>query len=251
MARKRRNNRRRKGNFSFLYKALSIILICGAIVAALALFFKINTVTVSGNSRYTQHEILTVSGINTGDNLFLLNKYDTARQIYQKLPYVTAVRINRELPDTLVIDVTECRSAAAVVQDGSAWLISDTGKIVDQVSTGTTDSYALVTGVTLVSPAIGAAAVTDEGGSHALAQLMALMGQLQSKDMMANVQEISLEDASRIRMRYAARFTVEFSWDADYSYKLNNLNAVIGQLQDNEKGTINLTQDGKASFIPQ
>ena len=38
MARRRRRHRR-KGRFAFLYKLMTFLLICGALVAALALFF--------------------------------------------------------------------------------------------------------------------------------------------------------------------------------------------------------------------
>ena len=44
------------------------------------------------------------------------------------------IRIRRELPDTLLIDVEECGTPLAVVQDGSAWLVSPQGKIVEQLA---------------------------------------------------------------------------------------------------------------------
>ena len=42
--RNRRRRRKRKGSFSFLYKLLMFFVICGAIVAALAVFFKVDTI---------------------------------------------------------------------------------------------------------------------------------------------------------------------------------------------------------------
>ena len=54
MARNRSTNRRRRrGRFSFLTKLLCILLIAGAVVAALTIFFKVQSITVSGNARYT------------------------------------------------------------------------------------------------------------------------------------------------------------------------------------------------------
>ena len=50
MARRRRYNRkRRRGSFAFLYKLLAFVLICGAIGLALAMFFKIEDIEISGN----------------------------------------------------------------------------------------------------------------------------------------------------------------------------------------------------------
>ena len=79
---------RRVGTFTFG----AVLVICGAIVAALTLFFRVNTVVVSGQQRYTQQQILDASGIQTGDNLFLLNKYDVANQIIGELQEL----LNRE-----------------------------------------------------------------------------------------------------------------------------------------------------------
>ena len=117
MARNRSTNRRRRrGRFSFLTKLLCILLIAGAVVAALTVFFKVQSITVSGNARYTSEEAaVAASGIEIEDNLFLLNKYSAAQAIFEKLPYVEEATINRALPDTIVITVRECAAAAGVV----------------------------------------------------------------------------------------------------------------------------------------
>ena len=96
--RSRRNRRRRRGRFAFLYRLLCFVLICAAIVGALVLFFKVDTISVSGNDRYSRETILAASGVSEGDNLFLLNKYDAAAKITEALPYVESVRLSRKLP---------------------------------------------------------------------------------------------------------------------------------------------------------
>ena len=79
MARRRHSNRkRRRGSFGFLYKVLSMLVICGCLVAALTLFFRVNTIVVTGQERYTQDQIVEASGVGVGDNLFLLNKNSSA-----------------------------------------------------------------------------------------------------------------------------------------------------------------------------
>ena len=102
MARRRHSNRRRRrGNFGFLYKLLSVLVICAAVVMALTLFFRVDTIEVTGTERYTEKDVIEASGIQLGDNLFLLNKYEAARSIAEQLPYIDIedIRIRRELPD--------------------------------------------------------------------------------------------------------------------------------------------------------
>ena len=68
MARRRHSNRRhRRGNSGFLYKLLSVLVICGAVVAALTLFFRVDRIEVTGMERYTEDEVIAASGIDIGD----------------------------------------------------------------------------------------------------------------------------------------------------------------------------------------
>ena len=58
MAKRRNSNRRRRrGSFRFLYKLLSMLIICAAIVVAITLFFKVEAITVSGQDRYTAQQV--------------------------------------------------------------------------------------------------------------------------------------------------------------------------------------------------
>lgn len=250
MARRNRyNRRRRQGRFSFLYKILVFIAICGAIAVALALFFKVDKVTVTGNSRYSADKIVEAAGIQTGDNMFFLNKYKASEQITTALPYVETVQIRRQLPDTLVVTVTECTAPAAVQQDGKLWLLSGDGKIVDS-KTGDGKQYAMVKGLSLLEPQVGSdIQVPDEEQSSAQL-LLTLLGLLRDKGMLADVQSIDLSDSATVILRYLDRFDVTFRWDADFDYKLDYLLAVVERLEINEKGAIDMTQEGKASFIP-
>lgn len=101
MARRRGSaRRRRRGGSGFLYKLLSVFLICGCLVAAITLFFRVDTVIITGEQRYTEAEIRQASGVEDGDNLFLLNKYQVIRNIAEALPYIEIenTRIQRKLP---------------------------------------------------------------------------------------------------------------------------------------------------------
>ena len=73
-ARKNRNRqRRRRGRFGFLYKLLSFLVIFAAILVGCVVFFRVNEVIVTGNSRYSDQEVIAASGVELGDNLFLVN----------------------------------------------------------------------------------------------------------------------------------------------------------------------------------
>ena len=181
MARRRHSNRRRRrGNFGFLYKLLSVLVICAAVVMALTLFFRVDTIEVTGTKRYTEKDVIEASGIQLGDNLFLLNKYEAARSIAEQLPYIDIedIRIRRELPDTLLIDVAECGTPLAVIQDGSAWLLSPKGKIVEQLPASQAGDYAVIDGCELLAPSVGTDIALSTEFANQQTSLLALLAAL-------------------------------------------------------------------------
>lgn len=246
MARKRYGSRRRRrGRFTFLYKLLSVLIICAAIVAALTLFFKVENIEVIGESRYSEATILEAAGVSVGDNLYLLNKYTVSSNIYQQCPYVQDVRINRQPPDTLVIEVTECSAVAAIAQNGSYWLISSQGKIVEKK---TSSDLPRVDGCVLVDPAVGSWVEMEEENDKT--ELCALLAALEDAGVMDQMGGIHLDDAGTVVMDYADRFTVELPRGADYAKKLYQLNSAISQLETNETGTFDMNDEEKTFFIP-
>ena len=250
MARRRRNRRYRRSRLTVPFRILSFFLICGAILAALLLFFKVQTVTVAGNSRYTQEEILAVTDIQEGENLFLINKYAVASAITGQLPYVEAVQIRRSLPDGIVIEVQECEPVAAVVQGEEAWLISASGKLLEKVTESSAWRYLKVRGCELLLPTVSTIAQLPADGTITREELLSLLAVLQERGMLEQTAWIDCSDPEKLVMRYAGRFDVELLYTADFSKKLKALEEIIGYLEDNETGTILLTMPDKSSFKP-
>ena len=253
MAKRRHARRRRhRRSFGILYKLLSAVAISAAIVAALTLFFKVDTVTVSGTSRYSSEEIIQASGVQIGDNLFLLNKYEISDAIIEALPYVSSVSISRQLPDALLIEVTDSNQGGVIAQNGTYWVISSGGKVLGERAEA--GSGALIRGITLQDPAVGSTITAAEGDERKLSQLLELFAALEEKGMLQGVRSFDFSEEGVISMEYADRFTVRFPYGADFSYKLTQLSMVIEQLEeqgDQRPGVIDMTSDaGRINFIP-
>ena len=177
--RNRRRRRKRKGGFSFLYKLLMFFVICGAIVAAMAVFFKVDSIEVTGNSRYTPEEIADSGNIHVGDNMFLINKFKAAEAITQKLPYISSVRISRKLPDTLCIRVEENGALCAIEASGGDWLLSSTGKLVERAAAGEEATH--ITGLTPIDPEQGKALQVAPEQTAAKESQLLLLSALESR----------------------------------------------------------------------
>lgn len=247
--RKRRRRGRRRGDLSLLYKLVTFFVICGAIVAALAVFFKVDTIEVTGNSRYSEQEILDSAGLSVGDNMFLLNKYDAAAKITKSLPYVSSVRISRRLPDTLVLEVEEIQQPAALETAEGVWLVSAGGKLLEQTD-AVPEGTVRLTGLTPVAPEAGQTLTVEEGQETAREMALAILQHLKERSVLEKCQSLDVLDRSVITMEYDGRFQVQIPWEGDTVYKLDCMLTVIDtKLEDNERGTLDLTRDA-VHFIP-
>ncbi len=118
--RNKRKRKRGKGRLGPLFKLLCAGAVAVALTMGATVFFQVETVAVTGNSRYSQEEIIKATGIQTGDNLFRMNKYQIAHQVLQGLPYVEELTIRRALPSTIVITVKEWDAVARVEAPGAS-----------------------------------------------------------------------------------------------------------------------------------
>lgn len=252
MARKRSTHRRRRGSLGPLLRVLSVLLTAVAVVTALTLFFKVGQMEVTGNVRYTAEEILTVTGVEEGDNLVLLDKYGIARKLYTQLPYITDVHIDRKLPDKLVIEVTETGVAMAIRGAGSWWLLTSSGKLLEPVDSASEGGYPCIKNAETQEPVVGGRLQLAEESVMSADRLLELMKELDVRGMLGQVDEIDLGDAEKLVIGYDGRFRVEMYYDVDFDFKLNCLAAAVAELEPNETGIIRMTMDddNEVRFIP-
>jgi len=253
MGRRRNSSRRRRGSSGFLYKLLSTLVICAAIIAALTLFFRVDNVVVTGQQRYTDEEVVSATGVEAGDNLYLMDKNQVAENILNQLPYVETIHISRKLPDTLLVEVVECGRPMAMVQEGYAWLISPRGKIVEQTTPLAAENYGLIDGCELLAPSVGTKIALATEYSSQQSSLLSLLAALEAAGELENVDAIHLKDLSMLTMDYIGRFTVQMPYEADYARKLRALRQIIddsGAIQDNMTGTFDMRrEDGRVNLI--
>ena len=138
-SRKRRRNRGRLGP---LFKILCLLALVVALTAGATVFFRVEQVVVTGNSRYTQEEIVEVTGIERGDNLYGWNKFNIAQRLRETLPYIGEVSIRRALPNTVIITVVEWEAVARVEPPTAQQLLELQGELDEQAEEDTSSGDA-------------------------------------------------------------------------------------------------------------
>lgn len=249
---KKRKKRRRRGGLGRLLRPLSVLLAAVAVVTALTLFFKVQTIEVSGISRYQADDIIAASGVETGDNLVLLDRYRVSQRIYTALPYVTDVRPKPKFPNTLEIEITETRAVAAVQGGGGFWLLSAEGKILEAVDSRVAESYLQINGVWAVEPAVSSMLVLPEESPISADRLRSLLEALLEQDALARTGSVSCTDSRELILEYDGRFRVEMFYDADFDFKVACMVSAADRLEPNQTGTLRMTMtdDYEVRFIP-
>ena len=133
--RKEENKRRRQKKLIrkiILYAALFIGIAGVIVVLSLTVFFKIQTITIKGNSKYTSQEISAVLPIEKEKNLFLTDTSSAEEKLEANLPYVYDAEIKRKLPSTIVVNIKETEKIYAIKnKDKTYTLLDDNFKVLE------------------------------------------------------------------------------------------------------------------------
>ena len=252
-ARRNRRGRRNRGRFGALYKLLSAVLILVAIVLGCVVFFRVNTVEVVGDSPYTAEEIIAVSGVEQGDNLFALNKYQISSRIYTQLPYIDTVNFVRRYPDTLVIHVTAGTPAAWFESGGSCWLVDSRGKILESGDESLVSGRAQLLGLEPVNPTVGNTITVREEEQTRLERLTAFLSAIQARQMTGSLTSfLDLTSNNEIRFGYGANLTVLFPMNGDFTQKTYYLQQTLWTMDEKgipRTGTLDLTYDNQEGHL--
>ena len=243
----------------FVWKLVSMAAVVAAVFFALSVFFRVDTITVAGTDKYTPWMVRQAAGVEPGDALLGIGKARVASRIVSKLPYVDEVKVAVRLPGTVEIQITELQVTYSIEdENGSWWLISASGRAVEQVTMEKALGYTGVTGLVIRVPQPGEAIsaipgrIVDpgEGTSVTLDQdqadeqldtLIAVMTALEKNRIIGKVAWINVTDLSDIRLEYPHLLTVRLGKPERMDYKISYLAAAVEQLSDSQSGELDLS----------
>ena len=126
----RKRKRRRKKANPFLIMLIVILLLVGFVLVLNSPLFAIKRIVVEGNRYYSPAQIIEMSGIESGKNLYFELKTRTARNNLLKTPYIKVATIERVPMSTVKIVVEERLEYAAISADGGFVIIDVDGTIL-------------------------------------------------------------------------------------------------------------------------
>lgn len=235
----------RKAIFSFV-----LLLVVGIIGLALAVtvFFKIDTIKAKGSKAYPQKIILQNCGVETGDSLLLSSEEQIAETLMSSLPFVGSVTIERKLPSTLIINITDTYTAAAISNKGNFILINEDGKVLDSDANILSEGIPVVKGVETESFKESETITfkTKENGDILIELLKAV-----TKAGVTGLTEIDVTDTSDIFMIYNDRIKILVGSSLNLETKILRAAAAIereNEINQYEIGVLDLRTEPKVYF---
>lgn len=114
---------------------LKKVFIFAIVITAIVLFimsplFSITNIEVQNNDKITSQTILSLSGLQIGQNIFNISKKQISKAICEE-PYIEDVSITRNLPSTIIVKIKE-RKATFMIEIGGAYAyINNQGYILE------------------------------------------------------------------------------------------------------------------------
>lgn len=242
----------------FLLYMATVLAVVASVVFSLSLFFKVETVEVTGVERYSTNDIYDASGIQNGENLLVLSKARISGNIIAQLPYVKSVQVAIRLPGTVVISVEELEVTYAIEDSTGAWWLMDVdGRIVDSVATADAQDHLRVLGVQIADPKVGNKAVAlepeaqvDENGqtipvtvmgADRLDAALSILGALEKWHVLGQVPTVDVTDISNLQLSYGNRFQVRLGTGENMSFKIDAMQQAVEKMGNYEKGELDVS----------
>lgn len=117
------------------FKKATIIIILFTITAVILLlklpYFNVSKILVTNNINLSNESIITISGIENGNNIFYING-NAAKNLLLKNPYIEKVSIKRILPSTINIEVNERKIMYYYKDNGNYLVIANDGTLIEK-----------------------------------------------------------------------------------------------------------------------
>ena len=246
----------------FFMQMVTVMAVVIALVMGLSVFFKVENVTVSGAEVYSAWAVRDASGIQTGDNLLTFSHARAGAKIKATLPYVKTVRFGIKLPDTVNIIIEEEDVVYSIKsQDGTWWLMTSSGRMVEQSNSTNAAKYTQILGVTVTDPVANERGVATESavvyetnaqgetepipvsvtGAQRLNTALQIVKALEDNDIVGEAASVDVTSMEYIMLMYGTRFQVNLGDSSNIAYKVNCMNDVILQMSDYQTGVLDIS----------
>lgn len=280
-----RKRRKRLSAYIVYYIIFGILAVVILTVLSTTVLFNLSKYRITGDTVYTEQQIIDAAGVNVGDNLILMDAGVVKDRLIAALPYVDKVEVSRNIfTCALEIKLNPATAVANVKKNDRYYLVSENGRIMDAELKAPDKNCVVVLGFDPEYAKSGDfLSVTDEGSRNMLTKLLravktydeiddeneyeaqqkydcvfALIELCKELDISGHIKTIDISSIYGIKLNYDNKLTLELGDMTDAKLKLTVGKNLIDKGEfDGEKGVLVLSQlsentyNMKVTFRPE
>ena len=241
-------------------RLLTVAALVVALFVGFSIFFRVDTIVVSGNQKYNAWTVREVSGIDEGDSLLSFGKARACAKIAESLPYVKVVRISVKLPGTVNIYIEEVEVVYSIKDNvGSWWLMTSEGRLVEKTSAAEAGKHTTIKGVVLENaksgskakaleqsvtqdPMEGTDGIVTVTNEERLQTALEIVSRLEVNGILGQTPGVDVTDMGDIQVWYGQQYQVLLGDAGQMPEKIDTMKAVIDQLGKYQSGVLKLDE---------
>lgn len=189
--------------------------------------FSVKNIEIIGRSDISQQELVKLSGVALGNNIFKLNLQEGQRKI-QLLPAVKDVKITRKFPSTVIIQLTE-RKPVALIPVKNNFIEIDEEAVYIRQGKIEQKSIPIITGCNVGDVKLG-----EKIKNSKVQTALQVMADLPA-EMLNILSEVHIDDQGRVVIYTIHGVQGRFGYPEDISQKGRIFLQVLNQLQDQQR----------------
>lgn len=245
--RKERQKKIRKRRIKVFFILFMLVLLVTGAVLSLTVLFPIKNITAKGSKIYTAEQIIKYSGIEIEDNLFTVSEKHALNNLKKVLPFVENVELERSLPDTLNIKITDAKEYACYGINDKYYTVSKSGWVLAEYTEKPQNVILII--CKNVKCKTGTVIELSEESSHNTAQT--IIDELLKRKI--TVDYVDITEITSLKAKVNGRFLVNFGTSVDLEPKIKHLNSMMQEIGEKKTGIINLnmwnSQNTQGTFV--
>ncbi|MBR1968925.1 MAG: FtsQ-type POTRA domain-containing protein [Clostridia bacterium] len=225
--------------------ALTLVIIVAALIVIMLLTpgFDIKEINVYGTSVIDENDIIKSSGIVKGVNIFSVS-LKNAKDNIEEMGYVESVKVKRNLPSSIDIEVVEAAGVAYIVTKNGHVMITADGRCIDLVNLteGKKDEQKqlpVIRGIKSIKYKIGDKIKSEE--TDKINVLFECLKEFSKYGYVFEMEYIDVSDMEDIRFSYnQGKLKVSMGSREKIPYKVECFGPILEAIGENPEGFIDL-----------
>lgn len=214
-----RKKRKRRFVFLIIFIPLVVFLINKSEI------LNINEIVINNNNNVEKNDILLISGIEEGENIFSV-AVDKASRNINSIPYIEVAHVNRELPNKIIIDVLEREEKMQIFIGGKYQIIGRYGFVLSEIDEADPDLL-ILENISNKKFEVGSNIYKELGSD----EIRDFFNEINDLNLFTRINSINFDDKDDIRILKGEK-EIHFGDLNDSKYKVKLLNEVLIDIED-------------------